>query len=451
MNLRKSTNYSVGLIDLLFNIFVIIWWLEIGKRIDLLGKIRIELIIGSVLIVFMAVRITQGNINIINPISKAAFAYLGILLFSIPFSVNMSVSWSVYFDRVIKYSLMAFFMMAFIKSTFQLKLFLASTLISFLKIGQEALYGKITGNMVWESQGIPRLHGTQETMFGHPNSLSGKFVALLPFIWFLFSVIDRKWKYLLLILVIFLTNILIFTGSRTGYISTIMAFFFIYLESKKKKKLLIFCIVLFCTAAVFVPQEYHERFTTTFTGEEKEGRSSEARKNLFIDSLIVFNENPLGVGIGAFIEVQKMHGRNPQDTHNLYTQILAETGIQGFIAFVLLIIVILKQNKSRMEKIKIIGENIKKALKNLLIIDSKYFLLEKLNNDSNVLRAICIGTKHFIIIRLILGLFGHDLYEIYWWIAAGTVVALQSCIIDLENRFKRLKGTLQAESRVFST
>ena len=329
-------------------------------------------------------------------------------------------------------------MLAFIRNIFQLRLFFVSSFIAFLKIGQEGFYGKITGNMVWESQGVMRLHGIQETMFGHPNSLSGKFVGLFPFIWYLFPVIDRKWKVLLLILLMFMINILIFTASRTGYISFILAFLFIALDSKRKIKFLILTFALFCLAAVLVPQQYHERFLSSFTGKEKEGNSSQARKDLFFDSLQVFTENPFGVGIGGFIDVQKMYGRNPQDTHNLYTQLLSETGIQGFIAFSWLITVTFKQNKLRMKELKILKAHIEDQLKSVAKFGSNRVDIKSFKNDVIVLSAICKATQFFLIIRLVLGVFGHDLFEIYWWIAAGTVMAMNSCVRNINYKFGKL-------------
>ena len=108
--------------------------------------------------------------------------------------------------------MMTLFISQFVVSPTTLRFFCFSTFIAFLKIGQEAFYGKITGSMVWENQGVPRLHGTQGTMFGHPNSLSGKALSLLPFLVYIFKSIKNKWvKYLILIQIVFTLNIVLFT------------------------------------------------------------------------------------------------------------------------------------------------------------------------------------------------------------------------------------------------
>src|SRR5690606_15591118 len=114
--------------------------------------------------------------------------------------------------------------------------------------------------------------------------------------------IQRRWvKLLLAVQLAFAVNIVIFTASRTGYLTVIVAAILIVMFSGQKKGRL---IALFIAAAVVtvvsVPQEYQDRFMSSFTGEEAEGQSSATRKALFFDSLETFAENPLGVGIACF-------------------------------------------------------------------------------------------------------------------------------------------------------
>jgi hypothetical protein len=40
------------------------------------------------------------------------------------------------------------------------------------------------------------------------------------------------------------------------------------------------------------------------------------------------------------------------------------------------------------------------------------------------MQAVCSATFAYIVVRLALGCFGHDLYEVYWWIACGLAIAL---------------------------
>ena len=46
--------------------------------------------------------------------------------------------------------------------------------------------------------------------------------------------------------------------------------------------------------------------------------------------------------------------------------------------------------------------------------------------DLKYLDALAVATAGFIWVRLSLGLFGMDLYEIYWWFGAGMGMALSN-------------------------
>ena len=413
---------------------MVIWWLEIGRRIAFLGSLRLEFCLGAFLSVVAAIRINQSYPKAFqDPIIRATLLYMIVLLVSLPFSVDIAHSWDIYSNQVVKLMMVAIFMKAFIGSVYQLKLFLISTLVAFCKIGSEALIGKITGQMVWENQGVMRLHGAAGSMFGHPNSLSGKYLGVFPFVWYLYPLLEKKWKVILAILLLLMANILIFTASRTGYVAFMAALLYLTYNSKKKIKYLAIIVVFFSLSISFIPDQYVERFISSYTGIEREGHSRETRIGLLTDSLSIFLENPLGVGMGGFRLVQKKQGRNAQETHNLYTQILTETGIQGFIAFSILIITIFKRIKIEIERLRqIINENEGSIHKKESYPREPLYIGNKILSEAQFLINVCYAIKLYLFIRLVLGLFGHDLYEIYWWIVAGMIMAISTCSYNLK-------------------
>ncbi len=425
-------------LTLLFNLYVVSWWLEVGKRVDFLGKIRFEFLIAAVLGVATIV-IHNSAAQKVNPINRkilgGVFFYFSTLFVSLLFSQDFSVSWDTLFNRILKLSVMTLYMSVFVRSPQQLWYYLISTFLSFLKVGQEAFLGKITGAMVWENQGIMRLHGSPGTMFGHPNSLSGKIASLLPYLWILFGHLKKKWKFLFLVQVIFSINIIIFTGSRTGYIATCMALLAFLWCSKKKFRMILALILLSVVVVNTLPEQYQERFMSSFGGKEAEGHSKDTRFGLLRDSVHVFWEYPLGVGIGCFVVMQERAGRNAQGTHNLYAQILTEIGIQGFVAFSYFIFTVVQALLITKKKL---SDNILKLTQARQRLNGKAD--EWRNALSNELRglhmmhAVCSGTLLLLFIRAVLGVFGHDLYEIYWWVAAGFAFALSNMAVVAENR-----------------
>jgi O-antigen ligase len=428
----------------LFNLLVVSWWLEIGLRVSFLAAIRFEFLLAATLSVIALVRhrsqprsrtvarTRSGEGN--SDITRCIVIYLVVLTLSLPLSINFDLSWNAFFNRVAKLALLGALISQFVVSPTTLRYYLFALLMSFMKIGQEAFLGRITGSMVWENQGVPRLHGTSNTMFGDPNSLAGKTVSTVPFMWYLFPTVQRRWvKILIAVQLVFAINIIIFAASRTGYLTFIAAAILIVLFAKRGKAKLILLLIMAAFITVsYLPQEYQGRFMSSFTGQEAEGASSATRKALFFDSMGAFADNPLGIGLGCFPTYQAIRGRNAQETHNLYTQILAETGIQGFICFVALLYVVLRKALRTRRAFSRMMDDLE------LHLDKSRETLGPELRDAKLLFATTTALIVFVFVRLTLGFFGHDFLEIYWWFAAGLTMSLHNMRETAEKRCTEL-------------
>ncbi|WP_459915914.1 O-antigen ligase family protein [Desulfocicer niacini] len=425
---------------LFFNAYVIIWWLEVGKRVSFLGNIRIEFISGAILAFVAFLRYTSGNhsAKYHSLIPHAILMYLFILTVSLPLAIDFDLSWKTFIDKNIKFAMMSFFISQFALSPRYLAYFLLSSFIALMKVGQECFVGKITGSMVWENQGIPRLHGSPGTMFGHPNSLSGKFVSFLPFLWYVYPVIQSKlMKILIGVQLIFSINIIIFTGSRTGYVTFIAMCVLIFFKSRYKLRIFLFFCVAGMVLVINLPDHYKARFLSSFSGKEAEGQSKDARITLFKDSLTVFINHPLGVGLYCFPVAQERADRRAQETHNLYTQLLAETGIQGFLFFISLLYVIHKELKRIQNGLRLCIESLGNFTSGA---DENMDRLVSMEVKSNTFMiAVSNALLLFMYVRLVLGCFGHDLFEIYWWVMAGCTMSLLKMLSIAEARVAEIE------------
>lgn len=431
-----------------FNLLIFIWWLEVGLRFPVLAAIRFEFLVAVTAIGIALFRLQsaaktrprarQPKVEDNSDIIRCIVIFIIVLTISLPLAINFQIAWERFFNRVVKLALIGVLISQFVVSPTTLRVYLFTLLMAFMKIGQEGFLGKITGSMVWENQGVPRLHGTGGTMFGDPNSLSGKTVSTVPWIWYLYPTIQRHWvKILVAVQLVFAINIIIFTGSRTGYMTCIaVAFFIVMFSPHKRGRLILMLIVVAITVVTFLPPEYKERFMSSFTGQEAEGQSSASRKALLADSFQAFLDNPLGVGIACFPTYQAIGGRNAQDTHNLYTQLLAETGIQGFICFVALLTVVLRKvGRSRRAFMALIA---KLEARRAKPPDANRELLEAELRDARLLFATSNALIVFVLVRLSLGMFGHDFLEIYWWMAAGMAMSLHNMRLIAERRCEEL-------------
>ncbi|HML78022.1 O-antigen ligase family protein [Geobacter sulfurreducens] len=405
---------------MLFCGYVVVWYLQIGYRIPALGAVRFEFIYASILTVIALLFTPRIDKN--NPLFKYILLYIIVILVQLPFSYDFNKSWDVFVDRIIKFAFLAFFIVSFVRSPTHLKWFLAAFLFACLKMGQEGFIGRITGNMIWENQGVMRLNGSTP-LYAHPNSFSGMALGTLPFAYYLWPVSSKYIKVILLIIAVLSLNIIIYTGSRTGYIGFVAFMVFIATVSNNKKKVIIIISTMLAVSTPFVPTDYKERFSSIFTGKDKEGGSTEARKQIIEDAWLIFKEHPFGIGISAFPKVRGEKFGRSQDTHNLYLEILTNLGIQGFIVVTLLFIKMIKMLTELRLKI---NDCLNKMNNN------KIDRFGGVVSDLNFMYAVTTATLGYLIIRLVLGLFGMDLYEIYWWFISGVTWVLYVIVGKIE-------------------
>ncbi len=386
---------------LLFCGYVLIWYLQIGYRIPALGAIRIEFIWALVLTLIALLAPDKPN-YLKNPLSGIVILFFLSIAIQVPFSYVPDYSWNVFFNRVVKFAFMAFFIVSFVRSPKGLILFIGAFMLACLKMGQEGLIGQLTGSLVWQNQGVMRLHGSTPNYL-HPNSFTGMALGTIPFILYLFPIVPKWLKAVLAVQFLLSCNIILHTGSRTGYVAFFIMIFIWFIKSMKKMLIGISIIILLIIGYQFVDEQYVARFNTILTGQEIEGNSIGARWQILEDAIIIFCEHPFGVGVSAFPAIRNEKFGRIQDTHNLYLEVATNLGIQGFVIFLVFI------------------WRIFRLLNNLVYVKNKNKIQKR---ESDIQGAIVNSVFLFMSIRLCLGLFGMDLYEIYWWFVLGLTIAL---------------------------
>jgi O-antigen ligase len=426
----------------LFCTYVIIWYLQIGYRKPELGEMRFEFIYAACL--FVIAIFGGGHVDLKCPLIAYIVLYFIILIIQVPFSYDSERSWDIFVNRIVKFAFMSFFIVAFVKSPRHLKYFLGAFLLACMKLGQEGFVGKITGSMIWENQGVMRLHGVTPIYF-HPNSFSGNALGTVPFIYSLWPISNWFVKTAFLFQLVFALNIIVFTGSRTGYVGFLILLIFALYKSKVKKKFLLYGIVFSLISFSLIPQQYVERFETIFTQQDKEGRSIETRRQIFEDAWQIFLSHPFGIGVAAFPAMRRDTFGRTQDTHNIYLEVATNLGIQGFVIFFLLVYKMLKTINTVKNNITVQIEWLKeKLLKGDVAGDAQLEIGGHLK-DLRLMEATCSAVYLFVILRLGLGLFGMDLYEIYWWFAFGLSIA----IFNMNKVAKsKTKGFLDATPKI---
>jgi len=402
---------------LLFLVYLLYMYLQGGIRWPVLGVIRFEFLMGIVLLPVAIATVARQSVPEENSIVRWSYCLLAVMLIMVGLSHFPAFSWDVFWNRGVKFAAYGLFIVAFVTSPRYLRWFLFAFLLAFFKMGLEGLLGTITGSLIWENQEIPRLHGATPS-YEHPNSFSGTQLGVLPFLYYFYPLLPRLWQIAVLVQLALCTNVVLRTGSRTGYLAFLAAVAsFIWLAKSRVRAVAV--VVLAAAIAIpMLPADYVGRFSSIFEDKSEVGQDTSVgkRKEILVDATEVFTSHPFGVGVGAFPLVrEQMFGRK-QDTHNLYLEVATNLGIQGiivFVGFVSALWIALTRLRRRLERHLA-------ALAQLKLTGDE---AAAHSADVQLLLACAKSTWVFLLIRLVLGVFGMDMYEIYWWFMSGLTIA----------------------------
>lgn len=190
---------------------------------------------------------------------------------------------------------------------------------------------------------------------GQPNWLAAWLVALSPFVWHL--TIRRKSNAMFIISLLFATAI-IFTKSRSGYlglVAALVSYAYLTFRSKISVKigLAVTAMILFVGGFLIVPRVLTEEPSPNETIVITD--SGTIRTTVWKSALAIWNDYKLfGSGPETFYlmfpryKLQEFNETSEWDfvfnkSHNQYLDILANTGTATFIAYLLIVGVIVKQ------------------------------------------------------------------------------------------------------------
>jgi putative inorganic carbon (HCO3(-)) transporter len=415
-----------------FLAYIVVLYLQGSVRWNFLAALHAEMVIGLVLAAVALGLVLRRGLHGSRTLITWASLLLVLITVMVPLSQVPGVSWNVYWTRVLNFAAFGLCTATFLRSPRQLAWFMGAYLFAFLKMAQEGL----TPGLMWENQEIPRLHGSTPN-YGSPNSYSATQLGTLPFIWYLMPLAPWYLRLVLGVQAVLAGNVLLRAGSRTGYLGALAASSCLIWLSKNRLRALAATVAILVVAIPLIPASYIGRFESIYEDHSQAGDQTSVgdRKEILQDAVAVFAAHPLGVGVGAFPAVRmEMFGRS-QDTHNLYLEVATNLGFLGeivFLAFVWCLwktlLGLINDFKDQQARLEDVAEEERPPGYAQHLADVKLLL------------AVSKATWVFLVIRVIVGLFGHDLYEIYWWFCAGLAVALGSMRDIAQLNTARLAG-----------
>lgn len=426
---------------LVFLLFVLVRYMEWNHRVGILGAIRFEFIVGLTTIVLSVLVLSSIRTSLDG--SRGIVIGAALLLFTmgagVPFALLPEVAKTTFIDRGVKFAMLTFFVVVFARSPRTMFWFISAFMISIGYLTQESLRGALTGSMIWENQGIMRLHGSVPSI-SHPNSLGAAILGVVPFCMFLIPVIRTRWlKFAMLVLIPMAAMVVMYSGSRTAYVGAVFLIAVWYYFQKQKLRWAIIGVVVAVAMLPLVPDDYVNRFSSIGVGKEQEGGSSAERILLNRIAWQTFIENPAGVGVSSFPVITRVAMGKSMEVHCLYLEILSHIGLQGFVAFGIFVgstlLACFKARNSFNRQRSHLRNRIKTS-PNL----SREFALVFAAHDHDLKRltAITEATITFLLVRLIVGVFSQDLYEIYWWFGGGVAISLSGLTQSTQRNTDRL-------------
>ena len=399
--------------------YTAIYYSQLGSRIPALGKIRIEFLIGALILlaatpIFLK-KITHNEEekSILYPI----YFFFVAAVISIPTTVAgyNTIDWLI---RLFKSFAIFIIIYTGVNTEKELRRFIFVLLIMAGIIIIEPFFLSLSGRGFGRSGlGLMRLQAVTG-LFAHPNALGGFSAGILPLTYFLFRY-EKSWinKIILVALGLITLKVITLTESRSALVGVISFIFFMWIISKKKVLAAIALSIILLAGWSSLDTTSKDRYLSILDsskvirgeeirnegGEEINRGSMEKRYETIIDGLKLFLQRPItGFGIGGYQIARIERLGRWQVAHNAYTQCLAELGIVGFIPWCLILI----------NTFKVLGKTRKKIIEHKKIDDLRFIYL------------MTYAFQGYLVVHFTLSMFGHTPYQNYWWIPAAISLKL---------------------------
>lgn len=390
-------------------IYTMMFYSQFAGRYPFLAPLRLEFFLGITLIIYAFAQIFSGKVRFKeNLMNFAALLFISIAFITIPFAYVKISALNAFYD-LLKFFAIYLMIITTINNEKKLKVFVyvyeAMIVLIFFEPFIQSLQGK---GFIWNN-GMWRLRGVTN-YFGHPNQLGGMTAANLPFLFYLFKYQHSKfWKIIYLILIIASLRVIMLTQSRTAFVGVMAFAFFVWIFSKKKVISIVAISIVLLITWYFAPPETRDRFLTlgmadrvvSGRADHDEAGSMYSRWVLIQRGFEAFKENPIiGLGLNCYMSFNGHRYGYFFPPHNTYIQALSEMGIVGTFAFLLVLFMTLS--------------NLIKSKKRLNYLFDKYAFLE------TMISVVMV----YLLVRMVVSMFGQELYDNYWWIGAGLSVVI---------------------------
>ena len=400
----------------LYCFFVVSWFLHLPARFSVLGLIRFDLILVTIIILGIFLRKNeQAGKPQPFPIKVTLTVLIVYTLLATPFAQWPGSVVKNGIPNFIKAVVFFYFTVEIVRTEKELKYFLlvfisCQTFRVLEPLYLHAAHGYWGSMAYMDGAYMDRLAGAPSDVI-NPNGLAFVICTILPFLYFLARSMPGHLKLLILALYPSLGYALLLTASRSGLLALVIILIAVFLRSRKKVAM----AIVLATVAVFT--------VANMTGLQKERYLSLGKKDVRgaatasgrIEGIITnfevgLNKPIVGHGLGTSRELNFNLSGVPQPAHNLYAEIFQEIGILGLLVF-LFFLWLLFSNLRTLTHITVVGED----------------------DKDNFLQNVVLAVETWFYMNLLFSLASYGLSSYEWYLTAGLIVVLQ-CLTQAEGQ-----------------
>lgn len=313
----------------LFSIMVLFRPYEIVPGLEFLSGTAVYFAAATLAIYLPSQFAAEGNLTIFPTEVKALFAMALIGLISVPIAKDPNLAWETFNDVFIKAVAIFIVLVNVVRTRSRLMSMMWLSFGIGIYLGISALDLYIAGKFTVEEYRIAVDVGG---MFGNPNEMAMHFVMMTP-IAIALGIASKSnlWRLIYFSMAALFVAANMVTFSRGGFLGLVacLAVLAWKLGRKYRLNVSIATILIGGIAMLAAPGNYGLRMLSIFIPGLDAVGSSDQRRELLLRSLLVTARNPWGIGIGNFPIV----GIRNLQSHNAFTQVSAELGILGLIAY----------------------------------------------------------------------------------------------------------------------
>lgn len=329
----------------LYLLFMISWLLHVPARIEVLGAMRIDLVLVLIL-TGLAILHPRDHRDVATGTSKwlkilIAYALLTVPLVEWPGSVLKNG-----FPNLVKAVVFYYFTVAFVRTETDLRrvvaVFVGCQTFRFL----EPLYLHLTQGY-WGSRAsmagweyLDRLAGAPSDVV-NPNGLAWVVCTVLPFLYFFMGL---SWRHRLAAIVLIPSALyaLFLTGSRSGLIGVAVIVMGIVLKSKRPVVLLLAIAAAASVAFSLLSSDLQDRYLSIIgMGAKNAGTADERVEGMASQIEVMLHRPTFGHGLGTSAEANANfttsgpYAGMEMPAHNLYIEVGQELGLVGLAIFLM--------------------------------------------------------------------------------------------------------------------